>query len=172
MTAICWAPGGCSPMPVAGNLVVLTPGEITADFAAAGADHLLPVALPSGYAPEAKTAAVLAAIAALKPRHVLFPERPTGGGDIGRRVAAGLGEAPAVRVLRLSPEEAGSRGNGGGQRFPAPAPAHHPAGGGGGGSRLRRALGGASLCRPSIASSRRAASPMAAWPPPIPMPCR
>ena len=59
MTAICWAPGGCSPTPVAGNLVVLTPGDITADFAAAGADHLLPVALPSGYAPEAKTAAVL-----------------------------------------------------------------------------------------------------------------
>lgn len=100
-----------------GNLVVLTPRDSTADFAAAGADHLLPVALPSGYAPETKTAFVLAAIAALKPRHVLFPERPTGGGDIGRRVAAALGEAPAVRVLRLSPEEAGSRGNGGASDF-------------------------------------------------------
>src|SRR6185437_12262863 len=88
----------------AGNLVVLTPADIMADFAAAGADHLLPVALPSGYAPETKAAAVLAATAALKPRHILFPERPTGGGDIGRRVAAALGETPAVRVLRLSAE--------------------------------------------------------------------
>jgi electron transfer flavoprotein alpha subunit len=100
-----------------GNLVVLTPGNITVDFAAAGADQLLPATLPSGYAPEAKTAAVLAAIEALKPRHILFPERAVGGGDIGRRVAASLGEAPAVRVLRLSPEEAGSRGNGGASDF-------------------------------------------------------
>ena len=101
----------------AGNLVVLTPADITADFAAAGADHLLPVALPSGYAPETKAAAVLAATAALKPRHILFPERPTGGGDIGRRVAAALGETPAARVLRLSAEEAGSRGNGAASDF-------------------------------------------------------
>jgi electron transfer flavoprotein alpha subunit len=100
-----------------GNLVVLFPAGVTADFAASGADHLLPAALPSGYAPEAKTAAVLAAIEALQPRHVLFPERAAGGGDIGRRVAAILGETLAVRVLRLSPEEAGSRGNGGASDF-------------------------------------------------------
>jgi len=44
---------------------------------------------------------------------VLFCDTATGGGDIGRRVAALLGETPAVHVMRLSASEAASRGNGG-----------------------------------------------------------
>jgi electron transfer flavoprotein alpha subunit len=100
-----------------GATVVLAPGESGADFAAAGADYLLPMAPAPGYAPEARATAALAAIEALHPRHVLFPESPTGGGDIGRRVAAALGERPAAHVLRLSPEEISSRGNGGRSDF-------------------------------------------------------
>jgi len=100
-----------------GNVVALVPEGASADFVASGADFLLPVALPSGYAPEARTAAILAAIERLAPRHVLFADRPVAGGDIGRRVAAALGEIPAARVLRLSPQEAASRGNGGASDF-------------------------------------------------------
>jgi electron transfer flavoprotein alpha subunit len=100
-----------------GNVVALVPEGASADFAACGADFLLPVALPAGYAPEARTAAILAAIEQLAPRHVLFADRPVAGGDIGRRVGAALGEIPAARVLRLSPQEAASRGNGGASDF-------------------------------------------------------
>ena len=100
-----------------GNVVALVPEGASADFAQSGADFLLPVALPSGYAPEARTAAILTAIERLAPRHVLFADRPVAGGDIGRRVGAALGEIPAARVLRLSPQEAASRGNGGASDF-------------------------------------------------------
>jgi electron transfer flavoprotein alpha subunit len=96
-----------------GALVVLTPAGAAEDFAGAGADRLLPVALPAGYVPEARAAAALAAMAALQPRHVLFPDTATGGGDVGRRVAAALGERPAARVVRLSAAEAVSRVEGG-----------------------------------------------------------
>ena len=100
-----------------GNVIALIPQGASADFAASGADFLLPAMLPSGYAPEAQTAAILSAIEKLAPRHVLFADRPVAGGDIGRRVAAALGEIPAARVLRLSPQEAASRGNGGASRM-------------------------------------------------------
>ena len=100
-----------------GNVVALVPEGAGAGFAACGADFLLPARLPSGYAPEAQTAAILSAIEKLAPRHVLFADRPVAGGDIGRRVAAALGESPAARVLRLSPQEAASRGNGGASDF-------------------------------------------------------
>jgi electron transfer flavoprotein alpha subunit len=94
-------------------VVVLAPSGIAEDFGAAGADRLLSAAMPRHYAPEAKAAAVLAAIERLQPRHVLFPETAIGGGDTGRRVAAELGERPAVRVVRLSGTEIASRADGG-----------------------------------------------------------
>jgi electron transfer flavoprotein alpha subunit len=100
-----------------GNVVVLAPQGASVDFAASGADFLLPMTLPAGYAPEARTAAILSAIEKLAPRHVLFPDRAVAGGDIGRRVAAALGEVPAARVLRLSAQEVASRGNGGASDF-------------------------------------------------------
>jgi electron transfer flavoprotein alpha subunit len=96
-----------------GAVVVLAPATTATDFAGAGADRLLTVALPPGYVPEMRAAAVLAAIDWLQPRHVLFPETPTGGGDIGRRVAAQLGELPAVRIARLTADEVASRFDGG-----------------------------------------------------------
>jgi electron transfer flavoprotein alpha subunit len=90
------------------------------DFAAAGADRLLSVTLPPGYAPEAKAAAVWDAIAALQPRHVLFPDTAAEGGDLGRRIAVALGERPAARVVKLTAQEAVSRGNGGQSDFVGP----------------------------------------------------
>ena len=100
-----------------GAVVALVPAGCPEDFAGAGVDRLLPMALPSGYAPEAMAGAVLAAIGRLQPRHVLFAETPIGGGDIGRRVAAALQERLAHRVVRLSAEEAASRGEGGRSDF-------------------------------------------------------
>lgn len=46
---------------------------------------------PAPYDPEARAALLVAAIRALAPRHIVFAET-TEGGDIARRVAAGLGE--------------------------------------------------------------------------------
>jgi len=100
-----------------GAVVALVPAGCAEDFAVAGVDRLLSVALPPGYAPEALTQAVLAAIGRLEPRHVLFAETPTSGGDIGRRVAAALQERPAHRIVRLSSEEVASRGQGGRSDF-------------------------------------------------------
>ncbi len=105
-----------------GAVVVLAPAACKEDFGAAGADRLLGVALPAGYAPEQKAGAVLAAIENLQPRHVLFPETAAGGGDIGRRVAAAFGERLAPRVIRLSVSETASRGNGGLSEFLRPPP--------------------------------------------------
>ena len=95
-----------------GAVAVLAPSTSKEDFSLAGADRLIAIDF-GGYAPEKKAAAALVCIAALSPRHVLFPETPTGGGDLGRRVASALGEAPATHVVRLSAREAASRGNGG-----------------------------------------------------------
>ncbi len=96
-----------------GAVVVLAPREVDENFAAAGADRLLPLPVPKGYAPEAKAAAILAAIEKLGPRHVLFADNPSAGGDLGRRVACALCMAPAARVIRLSLDEAASRANSG-----------------------------------------------------------
>jgi electron transfer flavoprotein alpha subunit len=96
-----------------GAVVLLASAASKEDFSRAGADRLIQLDLGTGYAAERKAAAVLAFFAALNPRHVLFCETPIGGGDVGRRVAAVLGEIPATHVMRLSASEAASRGNGG-----------------------------------------------------------
>jgi electron transfer flavoprotein alpha subunit len=57
----------------------------------AGADRLVRIADPEGYDPAGRAARIAAVLAALKPRHVLFPES-LDGGDAARRVAVRLGE--------------------------------------------------------------------------------
>ena len=80
-----------------------------------GADRILPAldARFDGYAPELRCAAVLAAADLLNPRHILFPDTPTNGGDVGRRVAAELNERPACAVQSISADAIVSRGQGG-----------------------------------------------------------
>jgi electron transfer flavoprotein alpha subunit len=107
-----------------GAVVVLActgPQAIDVDFGAAGADRLIVATDPrlAGYAPEARAAAVLAAIGTLDPRHVLLPDSGAQGGDVGRRVAAALGMVAGFQVQRLSPDDATSRGNGGRSDFAA-----------------------------------------------------
>ena len=103
---------------LSGGVVALACLEPTApadDFGSAGADRLLPArdAVFAGYAPEAKTAAVLAAIERLKPRHVLLPDSAVGGGDLARRLAVRLGVRLAANVQRLAVDEIACRGDGG-----------------------------------------------------------
>jgi electron transfer flavoprotein alpha subunit len=93
------------------------------DFGAAGADRVIGVAGPGfeGYAPEARAATTLAAIARFAPRHVLVPESPSGG-DLGRRVAARLGQRLAGNVQRIEAAAIVRRGRGGGSDFTGPPP--------------------------------------------------
>ena len=105
-----------------GAVVVLMPSAGKEDIATAGADRAISADISAGYAPEAMAALVLACIEVLQPRHILFCETATGGGDVGRRVAAALGEIPAPHVMRLSPSEAASRGNGGRSDYLQPPP--------------------------------------------------
>lgn len=81
----------------------------------AGADRALRFADVSfaGYAPERRAAAVLAAIQALNPRHILFPDTGVVGGDVGRRVAVSLGDRVASNVQRVAPDRITRRGRGG-----------------------------------------------------------
>lgn len=81
----------------------------------AGADRVLRFADAAfaGYAPERRAAAVLAAIKALEPRHVLFPDTGVVGGDVGRRVAVSLGDRAAGNVQRVTSDRIVRRGKGG-----------------------------------------------------------
>lgn len=98
-----------------GAVVVVATADDDA-LGAAGADRVMPVgaAAVESYAPEARAAAIITAAEALDARHVVLPERPRGwGADIGRRVAAALGELPATRVVRVDGDTITSRGDGG-----------------------------------------------------------
>lgn len=81
----------------------------------AGVDRVLPApdARFDGYAPELRCAAVVAAAGLLNPRHIIFPDTPTNGGDVGRRVAAEMNERPACAVQSISAASIVSRGQGG-----------------------------------------------------------
>jgi len=98
-------------------LVCLAEGALPEDLdlGAAGADRVVVArhAGFAGYAPEARAAAVAEVVERLAPRHLLFPDTAAGGGDLGRRVAARLGERPACNVQRLGPDAITRRGRGG-----------------------------------------------------------
>ncbi|PRY73144.1 electron transfer flavoprotein subunit alpha [Halomonas ventosae] len=69
----------------------------------AGIDRLLHLAddAYAGVAPEVRLAALSAVERELAPRHWLLPDSPLGGADLGRRLAARLGERPATGVWQL-----------------------------------------------------------------------
>jgi len=96
-----------------GGAVVAAVFTPAAELGAAGADRILPLecAPTDDYAPEQRIAALRAAVAALAPRHVVFPES-LAGADLGRRLAAGLGELPATRVQAVAADRILSRGDG------------------------------------------------------------
>ena len=73
-------------------------------FDTAGVDRLLHIdgELFDGYAPEQRVLALGAVESQLAPRHWLLPDSRTGGGELGRRLAAKLGERPATRVWQVA----------------------------------------------------------------------
>jgi electron transfer flavoprotein alpha subunit len=73
-------------------------------FELAGVDRLLQLkdAAFAGYAPQQQIAALLAVEQQLQPRHWLLPDSRSGGGELGRRLAATLGERPATRVWQVT----------------------------------------------------------------------
>ncbi|MFG6176660.1 electron transfer flavoprotein subunit alpha/FixB family protein [Halomonas sp. THAF12] len=82
-------------------------GELKEDsFGEAGVDRLLILddSRFDGFAPEARLGALLAVEEAWSPRHWLVPDSKLGGADLGRRLAARLGERPATGVWQIEPD--------------------------------------------------------------------
>ncbi|EST17283.1 electron transfer flavodomain protein [Pseudomonas putida S610] len=73
------------------------------NFAAAGVDRLLIIEGDAyqGYAPEQLVQGLRAVDSQFAPRHWLLPDSRTGGGELGRRLGAALGERPATRVWQV-----------------------------------------------------------------------
>ena len=75
-------------------------------FEAAGVDRLLVMdgTQFSGYSPEQRVQGLRAVDNQFNPRHWLLPDSRTGGGELGRRFAASIGERPATRVWQVKDE--------------------------------------------------------------------
>ncbi|WFM71286.1 electron transfer flavoprotein subunit alpha/FixB family protein [Halomonas sp. CKK8] len=93
-----------------GAVVVILFGEHREEaLGEAGIDRVLHLEddAYAGFAPQARLAALSAVERELAPRHWLLPDSPLGGADLGRRLAARLGERPATGVWQLE-ADAGS----------------------------------------------------------------
>jgi electron transfer flavoprotein alpha subunit len=75
-----------------------------------------------GYSPEARVLALGALERQLSPRHWLLPDSRTGGGELGRRLAAKLGERPATRVWQVADGMASGRAGAGREDLVQAAP--------------------------------------------------
>lgn len=89
-----------------------------------GVDRLLQFADDAfdGYAPEARVLALGALERQLSPRHWLLPDSRSGGGELGRRLAAKLGERPATRVWQVADGMASGRAGAGREDLVQAAP--------------------------------------------------
>lgn len=86
-------------------------------FDTAGVDRLLVLqgAEFEGYSPEQRVQGLRAVDNQFTPRHWLLPDSRTGGGELGRRFAAALGERPATRVWQVKDGQCISRAGAGQQ---------------------------------------------------------
>ncbi|WP_439887229.1 electron transfer flavoprotein subunit alpha [Pseudomonas sp. MBLB4123] len=93
-------------------------------FDTAGVDRLLQIDGEAfdGYAPEQRVLALSAVESQLAPRHWLLPDSRTGGGELGRRLAAKLGERPATRVWQVADGQCIGRAGAGQQDLARQAP--------------------------------------------------
>ena len=91
-------------------------------FSTAGVDRLLVLEGDefSGYAPEQRVQGLRAVDNQFSPRHWLLPDSRTGGGELGRRFAAALGERPATRVWQVKDEQCIGRAGAGLQDLARP----------------------------------------------------
>ncbi len=85
-------------------VVLLALGDCRDDLAALAVDRAEVLALPaSSYCPQALTAWLQARLLALRPRHLLLPDRGPDA-DLGRRLAALAESSAATRVVELTAE--------------------------------------------------------------------
>jgi electron transfer flavoprotein alpha subunit len=86
-------------------------------FDTAGVDRLLVMggATFDGYSPEQRVQGLRAVDNQWQPRHWLLPDSRNGGGELGRRLAASLGERPATRVWQVKDGQCISRAGAGQQ---------------------------------------------------------
>ena len=91
-------------------------------FSTAGVDRLLVLEGDefSGYAPEQRVQGLRAVDNQFSPRHWLLPDSRSGGGELGRRFAAALGERPATRVWQVKDQECIGRAGAGLQDLARP----------------------------------------------------
>lgn len=91
-------------------------------FATAGVDRLLVLEGEafSGYAPEQRIQGLRAVDNQFNPRHWLLSDSRSGGGELGRRFAAALGERPATRVWQVKDEQCIGRAGAGLQDLARP----------------------------------------------------
>ncbi|WP_192035195.1 electron transfer flavoprotein subunit alpha/FixB family protein [Halomonas sp. YLGW01] len=88
-----------------GAVAVVTFGPGPETLAEAGADRLLELEALEDFDPERRLVLLEAVERELAPRHWLLPDSVLGGGDLGRRLAARLGERPATGVWQLARDD-------------------------------------------------------------------
>lgn len=86
-------------------------------FDTAGVDRLLILEgnAFTGYSPEQRVQGLRAVDNQFDPHHWLLPDRRNGGGELGRRFAASLGERPSTRVWQVAGEQCIGRAGAGAQ---------------------------------------------------------
>ncbi|EIK98638.1 electron transfer flavoprotein subunit alpha [Pseudomonas sp. M47T1] len=86
-------------------------------FSTAGVDRLLEIVGSEydGYAPEQRIQGLRAVDNQFSPRHWLLPDSRSGGGELGRRLGASLGERPATRVWQIKDDQCVGRAGAGQQ---------------------------------------------------------
>ncbi|MDF3934603.1 electron transfer flavoprotein subunit alpha/FixB family protein [Pseudomonas citronellolis] len=116
-------------------------------FDTAGVDRLLQLDGDEydGYAPEQRVLALRAVDGQFAPRHWLLPDSRTGGGELGRRLAASLGERPATRVWQAEGERCVGRAGAGQQDLQRP---------------LARLILAAAECAEPVSETRHEARPL------------
>ncbi|MBE9398329.1 electron transfer flavoprotein subunit alpha/FixB family protein [Pontibacterium sp. N1Y112] len=96
-----------------GAVVAVCFGESKEEgFDTAGVDRLILLDSEEyqGFCPEQQLAALVQIEASYQPKHWLFPDSVNGGADLGARLAARLGERPAVQAWQVDHETTVSRG--------------------------------------------------------------
>lgn len=93
-------------------------------FDGAGVDRLLLLDddCYQGYSPEQRVLALRAVESQFTPRHWLLPDSRNGGGELGRRLAASLGERPATRVWQVKDGRSTGRAGAGREDIAQAAP--------------------------------------------------
>ena len=136
---------------LAGNdgavLVVLFGEHKETTFATAGVDRVLTLEGEefNGYAPEQRVQGLRAVDNQFSPRHWLLPDSRSGGGELGRRFAAALGERPATRVWQVKDQACIGRAGAGLQDLARP---------------LARLILGAVECAEPVSETRHEALPV------------